>query len=94
MSVSKMQQIAAEKKQLMEKLKALESQEIKKTFDDKLTVKIGGKGTINTYGLGKAPVCLYFSQMVRLAKLFANPEFQQFIKENQESLAQKAEKTE
>ena len=60
---------------------------------DKLTVKIGDKGTLNVYGLGKFPVCLYLSQAQRLDALFASADFKQFLIENKEKLAVK-EKTE
>lgn len=72
-----------------EQIKLLQSQVTGKSFDDKLTVKIGEKGTLNFYGLGKFPVCLYMSQLVRLNKLVNSPDFQKFIQDNAEKIAVK-----
>ncbi len=83
--------IREEMKALNQKLKDLKAQIISKTFADKLTVKIGDKGTLNVYGLGRFPVCLYPSQAARIAKLLNSPEFQEFVTQNAEILKANAE---
>ena len=80
-------------KSLREQLKAAMSEISSTTIDigekGKITVKIGEKGTLNMYGFGRMPICLYFSQLVRFQKLLNSPEFQKFVTENQEKLAKK-----
>lgn len=78
-------------KQAEQALKDLKNKIISKNFDDKLTVKIGEKGGLCIYGLGKYPVNLYASQAIRLGKLLNSAEFQAFVQENAENLAKKAE---
>lgn len=85
------QAIFAEMKALKEKMADLQSKIVSKTFADKITVKIGEKGTLNVYGLGRFPICLYATQAIRLEKLLSSPEFKQFVVDNTESLAKKAE---
>lgn len=92
MSVTKAQQsIREEMKALKEKMADLQAKIISKTFADKLTVKIGEKGNLVVYGLGRFPVSLYASQAIRLGKLLNSPEFQEFVQQNQENLAKKTE---
>jgi D-arabinose 5-phosphate isomerase GutQ len=92
MSVTKAQQsIREEMKALKAKMDDLKAKIISKTFADKLTVKIGEKGNLVVYGLGRFPVSLYSSQAARLAKLLNSTEFQEFVQENGEALAKKAE---
>lgn len=76
-------------KEAQQKLKDLKDQIVSKTFADKLTVKIGEKGNLVIYGLGKYPVSLYSSQAIRLGKLLNSTDFQEFVKENAEMLAKK-----
>lgn len=83
--------IREEIKALEAKMKDLKAKIISKTFADKLTVKIGEKGNLVVYGLGRFPVSLYASQASRLAKLLNSVEFNEFVEQNQESLAKKAE---
>lgn len=86
------QSIQAQIKQAKEQLKALQDKVISYLDKDlKLTTKIGEKGTINIYGLGKFPVCLYMSQAVKIQKLLNSPEFKKFIVDNQDKLAIKKE---
>ena len=73
------------------KLEALQSQVVSKTLPNKVTVKIGEKGTINIYGLGRFPVCLYLSQLQKLQVTLNNPEFSQFLIDNMDKIAQKKE---
>lgn len=55
-----------------------------------LTVKIGEKGTINVYGLGRFPVCLYATQAVKLNELMNSQGFKEFIAANADKLSFKA----
>lgn len=56
----------------------------------KLTLKVGAKGGISVYGMGRFPVSLYASQWERLgAELFATGALTQFIADNQAVLARK-----
>lgn len=57
---------------------------------DTLTVKIGDKGTINVYGLGRFPVCLYKSQLDKLIPLITSEAFKQFLVDNSDKIAVKA----
>ena len=72
-------------------LQALQSQLVSKTFGNKVTVKIEEKGTINVYGLGKFPVCLYLSQLQKLQSTINSPDFAQFLIDNMDKIAQKKE---
>lgn len=83
--------LAEQIKATNEQLKALKAQYTSKTFANKLTVRIGDKGTLNIYGLAKFPICLYLSQLVRVKELLNNPEFEAFVQENQEKIAVKKE---
>lgn len=93
MSQVKMLSASEEKRMLQARIKELEAN-IPSTQNKelKLTTKIGEKGTINIYGTAKFPVCLYFSQLVKLEKLFASPEFKKFLVDNQDKLAKKEDK--
>jgi hypothetical protein len=73
-------------KALQAQLNALKS-EIPTARISNLTVKIGEKGTINIYGLGRYPVCLYPNQVEKLAMLFQNQELAKFIEQNKSKLA-------
>lgn len=52
-----------------------------------LTVKIGDKGTVNVYGLGRFPVCLYAGQVNKLTELFNSDSFKQFLASNVDKLS-------
>lgn len=54
-------------------------------------VEIGAKGTINIYGLGRFPVCLYLSQLVNLKEIVNSPEFSEFLSGNMDKVAVKTE---
>ena len=54
-------------------------------------VEVGAKGTINVYGLGKFPVCLYLSQLQNLNSIINSPEFVEFVKQNADKIAVKKE---
>lgn len=90
--MTKAQSTAQQIKELKIQLKEAQANEIKYTQKDlKLTAKIGGKGTVNIYGLGKNPVCLYMSQLVKLAKMLNDTGLQEFLVTNKDSLAIKKE---
>lgn len=76
-------------KALQEQLKALQAQIPQAKVND-LTVKIGDKGTINVYGLGRFPVCLYASQAQKLNELMNSEAFKTFIAHNADKLSFKA----
>jgi hypothetical protein len=76
-------------KQAKAQLEALQSQVVSKTLSNKVTVKIGEKGTVNIYGLGRFPVCLYLSQLQKLQGAINSSEFQEFINNNSDKLARK-----
>jgi hypothetical protein len=78
-------------KQAQELLKNLKAQIVSRTFKNKITVKIGEKGTLNFYGLQKFPVCLYFSQVAKIQEVMNSEEFKQFVIENADKLAKKSE---
>lgn len=54
-------------------------------------VQIGDKGTVNIYGLGKFPVCLYLSQLINLEQIVTSPEFKKFVSDNMSKLAVRTE---
>lgn len=75
-------------KELEAKLQALKSAVPSKKVAG-LTVKIGDKGTVNIYGLGRFPVCLYVSQIQKITELLVNDDFADFLVENKSKLASK-----
>jgi len=91
--MSQVKQMSAreEIKLLKQKMEELKSSIPSQTFADKLTVKIGEKGNLVVYGLGRFPVSLYASQAIRLGKLLNSTEFQEFVQQNAEKLVKKSE---
>lgn len=86
-------------KALRDQRKALDEQTAKlregipqAKFEGNKRVEIGGKGTLNFYGLGKFPICLYFSQLKSLRETINSKEFADFLDANVDKLAAKAEK--
>jgi hypothetical protein len=70
--------------ELKEKLAQLEKQvETKKRSGD-LSFKIGEKGGLSVYGLGRFPVTLYYEQWNRL--LGAGEDIKAFLEENKSKL--------
>jgi hypothetical protein len=64
-----------------------ENAKLKATKANGVGMKIGTKGALSVYGLGRFPVTLYRSQWEKLiAKV---PEIQEFIKANSDKLAVK-----
>ena len=70
----------------LEKLRA-ENEALKKTKEKGLTMKIGEKGGLSVYGLGRFPVTLYKEQWKRLLSMA--DEIQAFIKANDDKLKTK-----
>lgn len=54
---------------------------------NKLTLKVGEKGALSIYGMGRFPVTLYKSQWVRLLGIV--PEITAFLKANDAILKEK-----
>lgn len=70
--------------ELKAKLAQLEKEvEVKKRSGD-LSFKIGEKGGLSVYGLGRFPVTLYYEQWNRL--LGAAEDIKQFLEENKSKL--------
>jgi hypothetical protein len=70
--------------ELKEKLAQLEKEvEIKKRSGD-LIFKVGEKGGVSVYGLGRFPVTLYYEQWNRL--LGAAADIKQFMEDNKSKL--------
>ena len=70
----------------LEKLRA-ENEALKKTKEKGLTMKIGEKGGLSVYGLGRFPVTLYKEQWLRLLQM--SDEIRAFIDLNGDKLKSK-----
>lgn len=70
----------------LERLRA-ENEALKKTKEKGLTLKIGEKGGLSVYGLGRFPVTLYKEQWIRLLDM--NDEIRRFITLNNDKLKTK-----
>ena len=77
---------AAQMKAELERLRS-ENDSLKKTKEKGLTMKIGEKGGLSVYGLGRFPVTLYKEQWVRL--LAMADEIRGFIEANNDKLKTK-----
>jgi hypothetical protein len=77
---------AEDMKAELEKLRA-ENEALKKTKEKGLTMKIGEKGGLSVYGLGRFPVTLYKEQWIRL--LAMTDEIRTFINANRDKLKTK-----
>lgn len=79
---------AAKKKptyeELQEQLEALQ-----KANSRDMTFKVGDKGGVSVYGLGRFPVTLYYEQWIRL--LDAADDIRKFMKDNRSKLKMKGE---
>jgi hypothetical protein len=64
-----------------------ENESLKKGKEKGLSMKIGEKGGLSVYGLGRFPVTLYKEQWARLLDMA--DEIRQFIKENDARLKTK-----
>jgi hypothetical protein len=72
-----------EMKSELERLRA-ENQALKKKKSDNITFKVGQKGGMSMYGLGRFPVTLYKSQWILL--LDAADKIREFLKDNDQEL--------
>lgn len=70
----------------LEKLRA-ENSALKKTKEKGLSMKIGEKGGLSVYGLGRFPVTLYKEQWLKL--LAMTDEIKAFIEANSDKLKSK-----
>ncbi len=70
----------------LERLRA-ENESLKKTKEKGLTMKIGEKGGLSVYGLGRFPVTLYKEQWLRLLDM--EGEIRTFIETNNDRLKAK-----
>ena len=80
------QQTAAQIQELQKQIEALKATIPQSKVGD-LTVKIGDKGTVNIYGLGRFPVCLYATQVNKLTELFNSPSFKEFLASHVDKLS-------
>lgn len=71
------------KEELMARIAELEKQTGSKTSGG-LQFKVGEKGGVSVYGLGRFPVTLYYEQWVRL--LNSADELRAFLEENKNKL--------
>lgn len=76
----------ADLKAELEKLRA-ENEALKKTKEKGLSMKIGEKGGLSVYGLGRFPVTLYKEQWIRLLQMA--DEIRAFIQANSDKLKSK-----
>ena len=70
----------------LERLRA-ENEALKKTKEKGLSLKIGEKGGLSVYGLGRFPVTLYKEQWLRLLDM--SDEIRGFIRDNGDKLKTK-----
>jgi len=76
------------KEELLARIAELEKQaELKRS--GKLEFKVGEKGGVSVYGLGRFPVTLYYEQWLRL--LAVAVELRAFLEENKSQLKLKSE---
>jgi hypothetical protein len=75
------------KEELMARISELEQQAVMKRSGT-LQFKVGEKGGVSVYGLGRFPVTLYYEQWVRL--LDAAGDIRTFLEENKGRLKLKA----
>jgi len=76
------------KEELLARVAALEN-EAKAKKSGKLEFKVGGKGGVSVYGLGRFPVTLYYEQWIRLLDVAG--ELHAFLEENKSRLKLKSE---
>ena len=75
-----------EVKEELERLRA-ENEALKQRSEKGLSLKVGKKGGVSVYGLGRFPVTLYKEQWVRLLDMA--DEIRGFIRENEGDLKSK-----
>jgi hypothetical protein len=71
------------REELMARIAELEKQSTSKK-SGKLEFRVGAKGGVSVYGLGRFPVTLYYEQWVRL--LEATDALRSFLEENKSQL--------
>jgi hypothetical protein len=76
------------KEELLARIAELEKQSGAKK-SGKLEFKVGGKGGVSVYGLGRFPVTLYYEQWIRL--LDTAVDLRAFLEENKSRLKLKSE---
>jgi hypothetical protein len=72
-----------------DELKARIAELEKKNGNGKLDFRVGAKGGVSVYGLGRFPVTLYYEQWIRL--LDVADDLKAFLEENKGSLKLKGE---
>jgi len=70
--------------ELKARLSQLEKQVVEKKRVGELSFKVGDKGGVSVYGLGRFPVTLYYEQWQRL--LGASEDIKAFLEENKSKL--------
>ena len=75
------------KEVLLARIAELEKQTVAKK-SGKLEFKVGGKGGVSVYGLGRFPVTLYYEQWIRL--LDTAGDLRTFLEENKSRLKLKS----
>ena len=78
------------KEELMARIAELEKQTASKRSGT-LQFKVGEKGGVSVYGLGRFPVTLYYEQWIRL--LDASAELREFLEENKGRLKLKSKES-
>lgn len=58
---------------------------------NKLTLKVGAKGGVSVYGMGRFPMTAYASQWERIVELVKSGELEKFITANAAILARKGD---
>jgi hypothetical protein len=77
------------KEELMARIAELEKQQGTRKRGS-LEFRVGEKGGVSVYGLGRFPVTLYYEQWIRL--LDAAPGLREFLEENKSRLKMKDQK--
>jgi hypothetical protein len=70
--------------ELKAKLSQLEKEVETKKRSGEMTFKVGEKGGVSVYGLGRFPVTLYYEQWVRLLDMAKD--LREFLEENKHKL--------
>jgi hypothetical protein len=76
------------KEELLARIAELESQ-VGSKRTGKLEFRVGEKGGVSVYGLGRFPVTLYYEQWIRL--LEAAPDLKEFLESNKSRLKLKGQ---
>lgn len=81
------------REQAIEQIAALQAQnaKLKQAQQRKLSCKVGEKGNVCVYGLGRFPVSLYLSQWDQLIPFIKSGAVEEFIEDNRSLLSVKGE---